>query len=313
MRALALTRRQAISIAAGSLAATLAVNLSGCRRGTKGRIVLYSSIDDALLKPMLAAFESESNLAVDWVGDTEATKTTGLVERILAERARPRADVWWSSEPLGTMRLLREGALTAPTLGPTRARLIVGRPNTTPIADLRQLTSFPSGRVGMARPEFGTTRAHLAIALDELGEAEFDAWCRAMRKVVRLYDGNAAVVRGLAAGEIDVGLTDSDDVEAGRAQGWNVAAIAEPGTADSHAEAPWFAATRPVLPTSAGLIAGGPNNGRALLEWIASPNARAMMTATGTGFTQTPAGDVERWMRIAGRVEPALAIWNRTT
>ena len=66
-------------------------------------VTLYSSIDGTILREVVAAYEAETGVTVNVLGDTEATKTTGLVERVLAERDRPRADAWWSSEPFGTL------------------------------------------------------------------------------------------------------------------------------------------------------------------------------------------------------------------
>ncbi len=229
--------------------------LGACgRQGAKPHVTLYSSVDDALLREVVAAFEAESGVRVLVVGDTEATKTTGLVQRVIAERARPRADVWWSSEPFGTMKLAEEGLLEPYTskaeadfggswpagLRGTngmfysfafRARVIVH--NTTRVTDpprrLGELTDPKwKGRIGMARPAFGTTRGQMGRLLAAWGEDGFRAWLEGLKaNGVRLYDGNSAVVRGVAYGEIDVGLTDTDDVYAGEREGWPVGLVFE--------------------------------------------------------------------------------------
>ena len=43
--------------------------------------------------------------------DTESTKTVGLTEAIIAERDRPRCDVFWNNEILNTLRLQKRGLL----------------------------------------------------------------------------------------------------------------------------------------------------------------------------------------------------------
>src|SRR5690606_18522089 len=126
----------------------------------------------------------QSGVRVNIVGDTEATKTTGLVERILAEQQRPRGDVWWSSEALGSVRLAEAGALEpveidAAGLGfpdgwpehlksddntwrgfAARARVIGYNSETFDAEevprDLAELTNPKwRGRVGIAQPQFG--------------------------------------------------------------------------------------------------------------------------------------------------------------
>lgn len=277
---------------------------SGGRRG----VTLYSSMDDAILRAVLEAYRVERGTSVDWLGDTEATKTTGLVERVLAERARPLADVWWSSEALGTMKLVREGVIESAGFVGQRRRAIVGKSGAEAVGDLRELASG-ARRVGMARPGFGTTRGHMAVVREAVGEAEYRAWVGAMKSAgVRMYDGNATVVRAVAGGEIELGLTDTDDIEAGRAQGWDVVEVGGAG-----AEERWSAATRAAMPTSMGVVRGArnPEGARTLVEWLGGESAGKVLCAAGTGFTalEEGVGDEARWMRVLGLVEEAVGVW----
>jgi iron(III) transport system substrate-binding protein len=268
--------------------------------GPRG-LTLYSSMDDAILRAVLAAYEGERQTTVAWLGDTEATKTTGLVERVLSERARPGADAWWSSEALGTMKLLREGAVESVSFVGQRRRAIVGKSGAEPVGDLRDLATGVR-RVGMARPGFGTTRGHMAIVREAVGESEYRAWVGAMKaKGVRLYDGNATVV---------LGLTDTDDIEAGRAQGWDVVEIG-----GMSADERWAAATRAAMPTSMGIVRGArnPEGARALLEWLGGESASKVLFAAGTGFTpldvERGVGDEARWARVLDHVDEAVGAW----
>ncbi|MGV6815031.1 MAG: extracellular solute-binding protein [Phycisphaerales bacterium] len=227
--------------------------LSACDRSanpstqSNAVVVLYTSVDDTFAHMVADAFTEETGIRVEILGDTEATKTTGLVTRIQAEMDHPQADVWWSSEPMGTILLDQSGALEPqamhgmiPEDWPTplraqnwswigiamRARVIayatdrIEHPPTT----LAQLTDPAyKGRVGMARPQFGTTRIHMAMLADQWGTENLSAWLNAMKhNSIRLYDGNARVVQAIALGEIDIGLTDTDDVWAGQDNGWKV-------------------------------------------------------------------------------------------
>lgn len=230
--------------------------LPSCSRRPANEVVLYTSCDDYLLREIIPAFEKETGIKVKLAGDTEATKTTGLVQRIIAERDHPRADVWWSNEPFGTMKLAEEGLLTpfkpaalkdfagkwpeeyaAPDhtwygFG-LRARVIVYntarvKPEDAP-RYLRNLTDAKwKGRVGMARPQFGTTRGHMAAIVARRSDATLRDWLGKLKNNgLRLYDGNSAVVRAVAEGQIDVGLTDSDDVIVGQREKWPVAMVIE--------------------------------------------------------------------------------------
>ena len=54
---------------------------------------------------------------VNAVYDTEETKSTGLANRLLAEKARPQADVFWSNEPVRTL-VLKSRDVLAPYRSP---------------------------------------------------------------------------------------------------------------------------------------------------------------------------------------------------
>ncbi|MBI3097076.1 MAG: extracellular solute-binding protein [Planctomycetes bacterium] len=74
-------------------------------------VTLYTSADEVFATPLLSAFEKETGIRVDLIADTEANKTAGLFERLLAEKDRPRADVFWNSEASRTAMLWDRGLL----------------------------------------------------------------------------------------------------------------------------------------------------------------------------------------------------------
>jgi len=318
-------------------------------------VVLYSSVDDVLVRSVVEDLEARTGLTIQLVGDTEATKTTGLVGRLIAEGDRPRADVWWSSEAMGTVRLVQAGVLTPHEPADTgfadgwpagwrdaqgrwfafasRARVIafasdrVPEPPTT----LRELvTERYTGRVGMARPQFGTTRGHMALLVEQWGADEFEAWLTAMRRNgLRLYDGNATVVQAIARGEIMIGLTDTDDVYAGQRNGWRVDFVYE--TIDGEdAGHRWPSAGPMLVPNTAGLVKDGPNptGGAVLLDAILSADTERLIAASDSRNTPmrppvaaefpqlaiptTPAGDpAPLAARIAALADEAMAICER--
>jgi hypothetical protein len=67
----------------GALA--LFVLMVGCDRSEPG-VVLYVSADDHIARQVVRAVEQQTGIRVDTLGDTEQTKTTGLVNRLRAEK-----------------------------------------------------------------------------------------------------------------------------------------------------------------------------------------------------------------------------------
>src|SRR5205814_5591464 len=77
----------------------------------KREIVLYSSVDEPYVAPLLKRFEEQTGIHVRLVTDTEATKSAALVERIEAEKDHPQADVYWGNEIFHTINLAEHGIL----------------------------------------------------------------------------------------------------------------------------------------------------------------------------------------------------------
>ncbi|MFN0011936.1 MAG: substrate-binding domain-containing protein [Phycisphaerales bacterium] len=312
------------------------------------QIVLYTSMDDELAKPLIERFEGESGIRVLMVGDTEATKTTGLVQRLIAEKDRPRCDVWWSSEVLGTIRLEREGVLAPSPAAPSspsaasspsapgggggrvfeagggasssapawfslaaRPRVIafstsrLGGPGQPLLpASIVDLTNpAHKGRIGIARPQFGTTRGHMAALRLALGAAEFEKWLTALHaNGVRLYDGNARVVRAIADGEIDIGLTDSDDAAAAKRNGWAIEAVRD--------------ADHPVsTPITVARVRAGPNAADAerFIAFLRSFDVVRALVEGETAAELVPDGAAPGvdWPAAAALVDEALATCER--
>jgi len=200
-------------------------------------VTIYCSADEAFARPILAEFTKQTGIEVRPLFDTEAGKTTGLVHRLLAERARPRADVWWSSEIFGTIQLAETGVLAAYdppsakdipaayrdpkhywTAFGLRGRVIAYNPDKTPkdrVPKTWEELARPEykGMVAIANPIFGTTRGHMATLMSLWGEEAFRKYLTALRdNGVRIADGNSQAVMMVARGEVEFAATDTDDV-----------------------------------------------------------------------------------------------------
>jgi iron(III) transport system substrate-binding protein len=276
--------------------------LAGCgaESGPEG-VVVYTSVDQIYSEPILEAFEAKTGIQVLAVYDVEAAKTTGLANRLIAERSRPQADVFWSGEFAQTIRLEREQVL-APYRSPNlegipahfidpeyhwigfggRARLLIintdlveerGEPES--IFDL-VAPEWPANEIGIAHPLFGTTATHAAALYAELGPDEARAYFISLRdRGVLVVDGNSVVRDMVAGGQLAFGMTDTDDACGAIQRGQPVKVVVpdqgvgELGTL--------------VVPNTVALIAGGPNPaaGEALIDYLLSEQALKLMLESG--------------------------------
>jgi iron(III) transport system substrate-binding protein len=315
---------------------------------------VYCSADSDLAKPVFGAFAKQSGIAVNPVFDTEATKTTGLVSRLLQEKERARADACWFSEPFGAIRLAAAGVLDDSTslaaesqmeskggwprvlrdqgwqdgagkaTGPRwygfgeRARVVAYNTNSVskedaPTAYAMLLQDRFKGRIGMARPQFGTTRGHMAILADTLGRGPLGDLLGAFKNNdLRLYDGNGAVARAIGNGEIQVGLVDSDDVFACQREKWPIEMAfikcPDPSAKRTPRDNPRWAEQQRVaktgtilLPNTISRVRGGPNpkDAGALIDFLLSPETqRTFATSESRNIPVDPdlRGQLAAWL-----------------
>ena len=212
------------------------------------QVVLYCSVDQAIAEPIIAEFERQTGIKVLARFDTESSKTVGLVQRLRAEAKTPVADVFWSSEVFYTIRLGREGILASYVSDQTRnwpsdfvgtrqlwhgfalrARVIAYSTKRVSAEEAPKcledlLDPKWKGRLVMASPEFGTTGGDVASWFAHYGRNRAESILEGLKNnKVRLVEGNSSVVRMVATGQADVGLTDTDDVYAGQRNGWSIA------------------------------------------------------------------------------------------
>lgn len=253
-------------------------------------VVLYTSIDEPYVRPLVQQFQKQTGIAVRLVTDSEATKTVGLVEKIEAEKPSPKADVYWGNEPFHTINLAHQGILT-PYQSPAaadipsrwhdkdwfyaciglRARMMAysTRPQYAQmvrnIRGLHDLTNPAlKGKVGICHPGFGTASGHFAALYLVLGEEKYLELMRGLKaNDVKLLGGNAAVADQLAAGTIAAGTTDNDDVANGKADGQSIDGVLcdQDGVGTL------------LIPSTIALVNGAPHadNGKKLVDFLLTP------------------------------------------
>jgi iron(III) transport system substrate-binding protein len=217
------------------LALAGAVLISFTSVGRAGnQVVAYCAQDQVYAEPIFREFQKETGIRVRPVYDNEAVKTVGLANRLIAERHHPVCDVFWGNEEMRTRQLAAQDIFRE-TNGWARfghrSRRIVINTNLLSVASaprsLLELTNAAwHGRFAVAYPQFGTTAAHFHALRQRWGDAFWQSWCRALTANKSLIvDGNSEVVKAVARGPAQIGLTDSDDIADGQREGLPVAAL----------------------------------------------------------------------------------------
>lgn len=203
----------------------------GCGR-TPPSVVLYAAQDRVFAEPVLREFQRASGIEVRALYDSEATKTVGLANRLIAESGRPQAEVWWSNEEMRTRQLAVRGVVEPGwrTFGARRRVWVVPSGASSWAGKTPRLSWLTNaewkGKVAMAYPVFGSTTTHFLALRQRWGESAWREWCRALADNRPLVvDGNSVVVQWVARGDALLGITDSDDVAFAKREGLAVEAI----------------------------------------------------------------------------------------
>lgn len=197
-------------------------------------VIIYTSQDEVYAEPIFKDFEKQTGIQVRAVYDSEAVKTVGLANRLLAEAGHPQCDVFWNNEEFRTRELAARGVFRETNgwaaLGYRSRRLVI---NTNLLSLAKAPHNFGEvtneiwrGKVALAYPLFGTTATHFLALRQHWGDERWQTWCRALAaNKPFLVDGNSVVVKLVARGEAWLGFTDSDDIAAERNEGSPVAAL----------------------------------------------------------------------------------------
>jgi iron(III) transport system substrate-binding protein len=273
-----------------------ACGCAGAGRGSR-EVTAYVSADRPFSEPVMKEYERRAGVRVNVVYDTEETKSTGLANRLLAEKARPQADVFWSNEPV-RMLVLKSRSVLAPYRSPAaegiavtfkdpegywtgfsaRMRVIVYntskvKPEDAPQSVFDLADPRWRGQVAIADPRFGSTSFHVAALYAELGDARMDEFFGKLKaNDVKVVDGNSVVRDMVARGESSVGLTDTDDV--------NVALEAKQPVAMILPDRDGIGV--PVMPNMVSLVANSPHPDEAkkLVDYLLSADVERALAAS---------------------------------
>ena len=324
-RTVAVMTSLAWTLVLGGLTILFGTAASGCRQATRSaEVVVYTSVDEPRAEPMLRQFEESSGLRVRPVYDVEASKTTGLASRLVAEATHPRADVFWSSEVIQTAWLAERGVL-APYASPSatdvpealrddqwrwtgmglRFRVILVNTHLVPEGmepqTLRELlVDRKVVSAGMALPLFGTSFTQATVLYSRWGpERAGELYRDAVASGVHVLDGNARVATLVARGTLAAGLTDGDDARAAVARGAPLRIVVPAGLDEGGL----------AIPGTVAVIRGAPHPvaGHALADWLLSRAVEERLVASGyfdRSVREAPPALVPDWSAAAREVEP---------
>lgn len=265
--------------------------VTACQQ-SQPEVVVYNTVDQIFSEPVLQDFEEETGIKVRAIYDTEETKSTGILNRLLAEKDNPQADVFWSGDPVRTIVLKDEGILAS--IHPenaegipahfkdstwigfsARARVLIFNKDLIPeeavpqsIFDLTK--SQYKGKVAIANPLFGTTTFHIAAIFSSLGDQKARQFLQELKdNNVVIATSNGDVRKRVAGGELPLGLTDTDDafeaIEEGAPIG--IVFLDQEGIGTL------------IMPNTVSLIQGSPNseNGERLIEYLLRKDTEARL------------------------------------
>lgn len=219
------------------MVAAMLLAMPGCKRAAR-EVVVYTSVDRPFSEPIFREFEKRSGMKVLAVFDTEETKSTGVVNRLIAEAQQPQADVFWSGDPVRPFLLVKRGivqpyespaAAAVPaqfkaadgswTGSAARARILLVNKQKVPPAEMpKSIRDLVAPRwkrqTAIANPLFGTTAMHVAALFALWGEDKGRAFLDELKtNETRIASSNGEVKRLVVAGEVAFGLCDTDAVE----------------------------------------------------------------------------------------------------
>ena len=201
--------------------------LAGCQSAPENPLLIYSGRSQALVEPIIERFEEETGIPVV----VRYGETAQLALTLREEGAQTQADVFWAQDA-GALGALHAAGLLAPLPDSLLGRVsegfrnsagtwiaVSGRARTLAYAPGRVDTSaLPTsifdltepkyeGRVGWP-PANGSFQAQVTALRKLVGDDSTRAWLEAMQENgAEPFVSNSAVVRGVADGEVDFGLT----------------------------------------------------------------------------------------------------------
>jgi len=275
------------------IASVIILFAAGCNNNTNV-VVVYTSVDQIFSEPILKGFENSSGIIVKAVYDTEETKSTGVVNRLIAEKENPQCDLFWSGDPVRAIVLKNRG-ITAPyksaeasginavfkdpeyhwTGFSARARVLIYNksllaPEDVPLSVFDLTNEKYRGKVAIANPLFGTTTFHIAALFSFVGDSTAKQYLTQLKNNnVIIATSNGDVKKRVINGEAACGITDTDDAYEAVNEGANIGVVFldQQGMGSL------------IMPNTVNLIKNSPHtaNGKKLIDYLLSKDTEAKL------------------------------------
>jgi len=271
----------------------LIILLTNCGHKSE-EVVVYTSVDQIFSQAVLKDFEKETGLRVKAVYDTEETKSTGVLNRLIAEKDNSQCDVFWSGDPVRTI-VLKNKAITQAYNSPVakdinpifkdaeyhwtgfsaRARVLIYnktllKDSEVPQSVLDLCQEAYKGNIAIANPLFGTTTFHISALFVALGDEKAQQFLRDLKSNdVVIATSNGDVKKRVMNAEVACGLTDTDDAFEALKEGADVGIV----FLDQEGMGTL------VMPNTVSLIKDAPNveNGKKLIDYLLSKTTEAKL------------------------------------
>ncbi|MDM8533212.1 extracellular solute-binding protein [Clostridiaceae bacterium HSG29] len=274
--------------------------LVSCKRN-ENTVIVYTSVDRNYSEQVFNDFEEKTGIKVLPAYDSEASKTTGMINKLIEEKENPVASVFWNGEFAQTILLKEKGVLTSykseeANIIPSnykdeegywtafggRARCILVN------TDLLEYDDYPkrfadvldkkyeASKIGIAYPIFGTTATHAAAIFSDLGTENATNFYKDLyNRKVRVVDGNATVRDLVVDGQLNFGLTDTDDALVAINKGKSVKIIWPDQGQDDKGTL--------VVPNTVSIIKGSANNknAQAFVDYLLSEETENFLFEIG--------------------------------
>ncbi len=265
-----------------------------CSEKSSNEVVVYTTVDQIFSDPILKDFEQETGIKIKALFDTEETKSTGVLNRLIAEKDNPQCDVFWSGDPVRAIILKNKG-ITIPYNSPAasdiddnfkdkefhwigfsaRARVLIYNTNLLKSEDVPNsifdlIKEKYKGQVAIANPLFGTTSFHFASWFSSLNDETAKQLLTDLKtNKILIATSNGDVKKRVVQGEIACGLTDTDDAFVAKNEGAPVDYVFLDQDDLGNL----------IIPNTLSLIKESPNseNGKKLIDYLLSRETEAKL------------------------------------
>ncbi len=313
--------RSARAVLFKTMAAALLLCMSGTlcplpAEAASDRLVIYSGRKEKAIKPVADAFTKHTGIAVD----LKTGKTSGLANEIRMEKARPRGDLFISTEG-GIMEMLAHEGLLDPYQSAAtkaipddfkspvgawtgisgRARIILYNENLVPESEV-PLSIFDltnpkwKGKLAIAGTRERTTLAWAAALVATKGAAFAKNYFTGLEaNGLKILADNTEVWHGVGRGEFAIGLTNSPNYYLAKKMGLPVGVIYPDQDAGGIGT--------PINPNAAAVMKGAanPEAARKFIDFLLSPEGQRILVLQDYEIPLIPEAD-------PGEILPAKSI-----